>query len=146
MKISWGTGITITLIVFVGSMALLIWISYQQRINLVTSDYYPAGLEYQKQIEKEKNTATLNQKVEIKISGSNIELIFPKLDSVQKPAGEILMYRPSDNRLDKTFAVKLDDNLTQTIEISQFFQGSYILKLNWKIGDKEYYQEKSFNF
>ena len=146
MKINWGTGIAITLILFVGGVALLIWISYQQRINLVTSDYYPAGLDYQKQIEKEKNTASLTKKVEISVKGENIEVVFPKLDSLEKPEGEMIMYRPSDNRLDKSFKIQTDDSLKQKILISQFFRGSYILKINWKSGKEEYYQESSITF
>lgn len=146
MKINWGTGIAITLILFVGGVALLIWISYQQRINLVTSDYYPAGLDYQKQIEKEKNTASLSKKIEISIKGENIEVVFPQIDSLGKPEGEMVMYRPSDNRLDKSFKIKTNDSLIQKISISQFFQGSYILKINWKSGKKEYYQESSISF
>jgi hypothetical protein len=141
MKINWGTGIIITLVIFVGGIGLLIWISYHQQLNLVTEDYYPAGIKYEQHIQKIKNTTTLTTPVTLKMASENIELQFPMLDSLSFPKGEIQVFRPSDNRLDKFYNIEVQEDRVFRIPLKDLTKGIYMLKIDWNQDSLGYYQE-----
>lgn len=143
MKINWGTGIALTLVVFVGSMFFLIWISYQQELNLVSDDYYIKGLKYEEQIEKQRNTASLDTKISFNEDANQIIIQFPTLDSLQKPSGSIYFYKPSDNKLDRRFKIQLNDSLCQYIQKKELVKGYTVIKVDYIWGGKSYYQESS---
>jgi len=57
-------------------------------------------------------------------------------------SGTIYFYRPSDDSGDINEIMKCDSSLSQTIEKARLMEGKYIVKLNWKMEGKEYYQEE----
>lgn len=145
MKINWGTGIALTLVVFVGSMFFLIWISYQQELNLVSDDYYIKGLKYEEQIAKQRNTADLETKISFSEDANQILIQFPRIDSLQKPIGTIYFYKPSDNKLDRRYRIELNDSLCQTIQKKDLVKGYFLIKVDYSWSGKSYYQESSFS-
>ena len=64
MKFNWGTGIVLA---FIGFISFILYFVITMSTNkkydhdLVTDDYYKQELEYQSDINKEKNAKTLNQ-------------------------------------------------------------------------------------
>ena len=145
MKINWGTGIAITLAIFVGAMAFLIWISYQQRLNLVSEDYYPQGINYQEHIQKERNASALAENVSIEVVGENIQIKFPKTIVSETIKGTITAFRPSDNRLDKQYKINIDTNYIQNIPFSDLIRGLYTIKVDWQSDSTKYYFESNLN-
>ena len=74
IKWHWGTGILIAIILFIGLMITLVFLSSRQEFHLVEKDYYPKALEYQQQIDKEQNSLKLSEKVLVKNTGEFIAL------------------------------------------------------------------------
>ena len=143
IKFNWGTGIFIVIIIFLASVAFRIYLSYQQEINLVSSDYYPKGTNYQEQIDKEKNTSKLEGKVGVSLKPNNtIEILFPKDFQGRAVEGDIWVYRPSDYKKDHHFPIVPDDSLKQYVEIPDLMKGKYIVKLDWKSGEEGFYVER----
>ena len=63
MKWNWGTGIAITLVLFIGLMSFMVFKSTQQRFDLVSENYYEEELNYQEVIDQKRNSSnvSLNQ-------------------------------------------------------------------------------------
>ena len=62
-KFNWGTGIFIFITLFLLVNAFVIYKSFQQRNDLVEEEYYPQGLEYQKQIDRFAKANALSAKI-----------------------------------------------------------------------------------
>ena len=145
MKFNWGTGIVIFIILFVSGIGTLVYISFQQDINLVHKDYYPREIEHQKMIDKVNNTNNLEGEIKILLSDSMVEVTFPNEFRFDEIEGEILFYRPSDFNEDLTFPIQLSEKGTQHISTDGLLSGKYIIKVEWAFGETEYYFEESIH-
>lgn len=143
MKISWGVGITITIIVFMLISFWLIYFSFSQDVNLVRDDYYQAEVQYNDKMETIKRTDSLVEKLLIEIKSDNIKFIFPKLDSPAKISGSILLYRPSSGDKDITVPISLDSANTQIINTMNMVRGLWKTQVHWQIDSTKYFNEKT---
>jgi len=142
-KFNWGTGIATFIGLFLIGMGVLIYASLQQRFDLVEQEYYPQGLEYQKQIDKMANTAALSGKLKLEQNENELLVLFPD-DMRNIPViGTIHIFRPSDENADFTDSIKLDSSLVHHILISRLVHGKYIAKISWEAEGKQYYAEES---
>jgi len=126
---NWGTGIFITIVVFLIGMITLVIISSMQPLNLVVDDYYPKAIDYQSQIERIKRTNALDENIQFDQDNDFIYVKFPKMAA--NPKGSILVFFPRDNHLDKQYEIQLDDSLTQKIEKKGMLRGRCVIKVNW---------------
>ena len=60
MKFNWGTGIVITLAIFVSGMGFMAYKAMQQDFDLVTEDYYHQEIHFQETLNHKQNAANLN--------------------------------------------------------------------------------------
>lgn len=142
-KISWGTGISIVIILFLiftigQAIAIHTFIDY----DLVEEEYYEAEIKYQTQIEKMERTNALPEALEIKLTNQFVEFDFPSIFEDKIISGFINFYKPSDDLLDKTQAVKLDDENKMYFSTNELTTGLWKAKVNWKVDGIEYYNEK----
>jgi len=142
MKMNWGTGIFITIVVFLIGMISLVIISSMQPLNLVMPDYYPKAIDYQSQIERIERTNALDDKIDISQDDINLIIQFPKIDSLTTAKGKILVFFPRDNNLDKEFDIKLNSELKQLISKENMINGRCVIKIKWTQGGLEYYSEE----
>jgi hypothetical protein len=143
-KFNWGTGILITIIIFmvitIGTVVFLM----NQDVDLVASDYYDKGIQHQQQIDRVNRTNVMDEKVLINLENSFIRLVFPK-EFVQKSLnGTILFYRPSDSKKDFALSLSIDTSAQQIISTQNLDKGYWKIKLNWMQDSVEYYKESSF--
>ncbi len=142
-RISWGTGIVIAFIIFViFSLGTTIYLM-NQKVDLVEEDYYKKGIEYQKDIDVQKKSSELSEKVNFNFNGQYLTISFPDNFSDDKISGEILLYRPSDSGLDIKIPLSTD-SLTQIIPVSNLTKGFWRIKLRWQYEGQDYYDESSF--
>ena len=142
-KISWGTGISIVIILFLiftigQAIAIHVFIDY----DLVEEEYYEAEIKYQTQIEKMERTNALPEALEIKLTTQFIEFNFPSIFEDKTITGFINFYKPSDDLLDKTQAIKLNDENKMYYSTKELTTGLWKVKVNWKVSVIEYYNEK----
>jgi len=142
-KISWGTGISIVIILFLiitigQAIAIHVFIDY----DLVEEEYYEAEINYQSQIEKMERTNALPEALKIKLINQFIEFDFPSIFEDKTITGFINFYKPSDDLLDKTQAVKLNDKNKMYFSTNELTRGLWKVKVNWEVSGVEYYNEK----
>jgi hypothetical protein len=142
MKINWGYFVTFLYIGFVGLIAYFVGRSVNQKIDLVTDDYYAQELKYQDRIESSRRNNELKAPLAINLEQDGIHLKFPdelKANSIQ---GEILFFCPSDNTRDFKIKVDVDSKGEQLVPFEKLKAGMYRVKVNYKSGDQDYYAEK----
>ncbi|MEN8224412.1 MAG: FixH family protein [Bacteroidota bacterium] len=142
MKLNWGTGILIVIIIFLILIISFVIFSSTQKVNLVEEDYYPKELNFDSQIEKNSNTEALDEKINFIVKDSMIIIGFPDFADETKIEGSIHVYRPSDYKEDLLYKIKPDTNGYQYIPTSGLLPGKYIVKVDWLYEGVNYFQEK----
>ncbi|MBI1930933.1 MAG: FixH family protein [Ignavibacteriales bacterium] len=131
MKVSWGVGITVSIIVFMLISVMFIYIAFNQDVNLVRDDYYEAEVKYNETMEKVKRTSALVDKLKISVIENNIQLQFPKISKSENIDGNILLYRPSERNKDLSITIRPDSNYLQTINTANMLSGMWKVKVDW---------------
>lgn len=142
MKISWGVGITITIIVFTLITLSFVYLSFGEDVNLVRDNYYEAELNFNQKRETQKRTDQLTEKLLINLSKNNIEFVFPSMFTTSSINGEILLYRPSDRELDINLPIDLDSSKTMNIPTQKLNSGLWKIQVEWNADSLSYFNEK----
>lgn len=140
MKFNWGHGITLFYVVFVCVLATVLVKSFSVDHSLVVDDYYAQDLRYQQRYDKKANAIHAGaNKVDVALD-SETKMLSIDINADKLSQGQVQLYRPSDKSQD--FVKQLDSNLTQ-ISTKDMMKGRWILKMEWKDLNKEYYTEQS---
>ena len=143
-KFNWGTGILITIIVFmvitIGTVIFLM----NQDVDLVASDYYDKGIQHQDQIDRLNRTNSMDEAVQINPENGFVRLVFPKSFTQKNFSGTIQFYRPSNSKKDFSLPILIDNSAQQIVPTQNLEKGYWIVKLNWTQDSIEYYKESSF--
>lgn len=110
MKINWGTGLVIVMVLFIGFiMYFVIKISTDKKYDydLVTEEYYKKEMVYQKEIDAEENSNSLEGSISGEKTQAGWMLTFPKNIDYSKIEGTVFLYRPSNKQLDFQLPLKL---------------------------------------
>lgn len=143
MKFNWATGLTIFFILFVGTLVFVLYQSTQVHDSLVVKNYYDEDINYQQHYDKKQNTADLDIKVKVQYSKDNKEvaLTFPT-DSVSAISGTIMLYNPYTEFSDVKYDINLGKEAVYILPVDKIKSGRWKLKMDWKRGNKAYYQEE----
>ena len=141
IQFNWGTGIFIFIALFLLVNAFVIYKSFQQRNDLVTEEYYPQGLEYQKQIDRFANADSLTSKIQISVDANELNIRYPIELKGKDAIGKVVFFRPSDERADFTESIQFDTSMIQRIVVNKMMKGKYIAKFFWVLDGKEFAQE-----
>jgi hypothetical protein len=134
---NWGIKIFAVYGLFVALMIFMVSLTMKHDVNLVAPDYYAKELVFQGQIDKAENLKKLNEKVIVKIEDGFIKVALPKGLSAK---GSLYFFRPSDSKLDLTFA--LENSELFEVPLTDFSKGMYRLKAEWAAEGVEYYSEE----
>ncbi len=140
-KMSWGTKLAIGASIYVVGVLTFVVFSTTQKINLVSKDYYPKEVEYQKQIDKLENNKKLNESILISQEKGKLQFQFPA-NMHSDVSGEIIFYRPADYESDLKHSIQLDANGFQEIKSDQLLKGKYTIKIDWVHQQIGYYMEE----
>lgn len=142
MKISWGVGISITIIVFMLISIGFIYFAFNQEVNLVRDNYYEAEVQFDGKMESIKRTESLSEKLKINLLPENIEIKFPIIFSHDKITGNISLYRPSNRDMDIAIDIQPDSLNNQIINTSNMIRGMWKIQVEWNVDTISYYNEK----
>jgi hypothetical protein len=137
---NWGKWIVVAFLLFAGFMAVIVTISMKQDVNLVSSQYYQDDLDFQQQLDRKNNTASLAHQPEITLTDQQLQVSFPEKTSIE--SGVIKLFRPSSDKLDQNFVLQPSNETIQVFALKPLDKGAYRVKMIWKVEDKEYYLEK----
>jgi hypothetical protein len=144
MKINWGWGIVIFIVLFMSFILTLVYKCTQQSVDLVSDKYYEEELMYQTQVDKRVNVSDLNEKLKVNFNEESrlIEIQYPAFVDTGDLSGNIIFYKPNDPKLDFTVNVHPDHKLSQLIPSVGLTHGLWRLKISWNASGTEYYQEE----
>jgi len=141
-KLNWGTKLGIGASIYVIGILAFVGFSTTQKINLVSKDYYPKEVEYQKQIDKMKNAKELKESIQISQKNGKLQIQFPE-QMHNQVKGEIIFYRPADYQSDLKYAIEIDENGFQELSTDRLLKGMYTIKIDWEHKNKGYYKEEA---
>lgn len=139
---SWGYRITILCVGFVSFMTFMVISAFRQDFDLVTEDYYGKELQFQAQIDKQKNHAALSENITHTINNDHIVLKFPKELYEKKVEGNIVFFRPSDAKKDVNIKINLKDG-SQTLTRDVFSKGLYRIQIDYTVDGQGFYYEEA---
>lgn len=139
IKFNWGLGILLSIILFMTASLIAVFFMMNRDVDLVANNYYEKEIKYQNQIDMEKRTSELNEKINVRVSNKTLFVSFP--DTV-KITGQLYFYRPSDYKKDFTIPISLDNKREQSVDVSNLLKGYWRLKVSWIMNNNEYYSEQ----
>ncbi len=142
MKLNWGTGIAITIAVFVLISFAFLYYAFQQKINLVQDNYYEDEIKYQAQMEKVNRSKKLPEKLFVKIENQELSFQFPSMFLGREISGEIMLYRPSNRNRDLFIDIMPDSNNLQIYSTEKILPGMWKVKVDWMVDSISYFDEK----
>ncbi len=143
MKINWGLGIAISIVLFMAVSIGFIYYAFHQDVNLVRDDYYEAEVQFDDTIDKIKRTNELKDNLEISLTTNNIELYFPAAYEKNKITGKIFMYRPSNGAKDFNLPIQLDSSNSQYISTNKLLPGLWKIKVEWSYDSTSFQNNKT---
>jgi len=144
MKFNWGTGIVVTIIAFIAFiMYFVITMSTDNTYShdLVTDKYYQAELNYQQEIDAEKNAKSLKEKVTIEKNSKGLKINFPKYFNPKSIEGKVFLYRPSSKQLDFEIPISISKSYLLVPE-QRLVDGRWNMKIFWKYKNTDYLIKK----
>ena len=143
MKINfnWGWKIAILYGSFVCLMLFMVYKTSKEKVELVSENYYEKELQYQGQLDKQNRANALAEKLEWRVSGSEITMNFPKLADAQNVSGNIHFYCPADEKSDFNYPFSATPSQPLSVKSDKIHHGTYKMKIDWKEGQTEYYTE-----
>ncbi|CDF79707.1 putative cytochrome cbb3 oxidase maturation protein CcoH [Formosa agariphila KMM 3901] len=148
MRINWGTGIVIAFVCFIAFiMYFVVNMMVGDRFNhdLVVEDYYQQELTLQDDIDKEKNSQTLEENVSWKKTAEGILIQFPKSINETQISGIVSLYRPSNKALDFELPIALK-NHTLLVPEANLVDGRWNLKVDWTNNGSSYIYKQSLTY
>jgi hypothetical protein len=147
MKINWGTGIAIAIVLFMGFIlffVLSVQANHKYDNELVVEEYYKQERVLQKKIDKEENTAKLIHKLTITNTLQGIIVVFPQGFDISKIRGKISLYRPSEKKSDFERHISLSAPY-MLIPKSALATGRWDITVDWTYNGEEYLSSERLN-
>lgn len=140
MKINWGHGIALVLIIFAASILVFVFVASKQKNELVTEKYYEKAVAYQQRIDAEKNA--LNQNADVKYNISSGQLMLTLGKSMSNANGTFQFYKPDNAGKDFNTLFQVNDTGFYSATIPQLTHGQWKVNVSWNIDSLEYFYEK----
>jgi len=143
MKLNWGTGIVITIMLFLIISFAMIFHFMNQKVDLVTDNYYEKTLVYQIQIDEAERSREIDKKIKLEYLNNQLKFVFPGSTSRQINSGEIYFYRPSDSGKDFKFTFELDEKGEAAFDRTKIEKGYWKVYLKWIMNGESYSVERT---
>ncbi len=146
MKFNWGTGIVITMLLFMGFILSFVWkATFNPKYDhtLVSEEYYQEDIHYQKEKDKIALANAMKEQVKITVTATGLQIVFPETIDANKLKGNLQLLRYANKTLDVSKPLDLKQNqmhLDKTQD--KLAQGKYYLSLDWTYNAKSYLIKK----
>ncbi len=147
IKINWGTGIFIAIVLFMSFILYFFYRSFSPELkhDLVSEDYYKDELHYQEDIDKLNNAFRLDQNITLSNSKEGIHILFPNNMDYQKITGNVIFQRLSNKKLD--FIQKINLSARHIIiPDSLLVSGKWIIKVDWNYNGEKYLLKENWYY
>lgn len=138
---SWGYRIALLYIGFAVLIFTMIFLTYQQRVDLVASDYYEQELKYQDRIDAINRTELLKESVTWQVDPTQLKIHFPIDMDGKKITGTVVFFCPSNATQDRTETIAPTKSATAQVPMNRLKKGAYKVQISWQADNLEYYNE-----
>jgi len=148
MKINWGTGILIAFGLFITFILYFVFkVQSDSKYDneLVTEDYYQKEQEVEGNIEKEQNANHLDQRVTISKVGEGLIIQFPSAFDFKQIKGKVLLYRPSNEKLDSEMQISLTSSQL-IIPEEKLILGNWDITVDWEYQGVKYRNKETIYY
>ncbi|NOZ08652.1 MAG: hypothetical protein GXO91_07240 [FCB group bacterium] len=143
-RFSFFGGLMTAIVLFVGFLLGILIFAMLQPQNLVSKNYYNEELAYQQHIDKVQRLKGLqNEPRFIYRKNGQLSVQFPFEWLEQSISGTLVLFRPSDSRLDRTLDLNIGKDGLQLIDVIGLQPGLWKIKLDWQMDGTSYYTESS---
>ena len=140
----WPYAIVVCMVLFMGYIAHFVYKAMNQDVGLVSKDYYQQEIKYQDRIESVKRTQALGDvMLNYSADTKSILLQMPATYKGMSLNGSIILFRPSNDQLDKEVPLQLGRDQSQLIETGDLESGLWKVRVSFTDGKEEYYTEKT---
>ena len=141
MKINWGTGLTIWLVVFVTAILTFVAFAFSQDVNLVHQEYYQKGVDFDNERAMRDRAKLEDYKFSVAQNKKTVNISIEEDYFLGITDVEAYFYRPSDRHKDIRFSF---ESSMLSVSTTKLIRGKYDLKISWKKDGKDYLLEKYF--
>ncbi|MCE1190132.1 MAG: FixH family protein [Ignavibacteria bacterium] len=138
MKWNWGKSIALMIALFMVIWGGLLIFAFNQKVELVTPNYYEQELKYQQEIDRQKNTMHLQTEPSFSYENKALHISFPIKEVGNSISGSVIFYRPSDSGKDRTYKIAIDTSGLQHIPTTGLLPGLWKVKVNWQDGKQQF--------
>jgi hypothetical protein len=137
---NWGWKIAILYSSFVCFMLAMVCKASNQKVELVTTNYYEEELRYQQHIDHAHLADSLHLQPVWSVDRNHVSVLFPG-SAHAKVSGTIAFYCPSDEKKDFKYPFTVVADSVITITHANLSQGVYRVNTGWQQNGKELYSE-----
>ena len=140
---NWGTGITITLTIFILFIIGLVYGTTTASPELVAPDYYAQELVYESVVRAKSNASAYHSQIDFQVNESKLAIACEPCTGTLKGEVMVSLKRPNDSRLDGTHALVLREGLQHVDQT--LLPGFYLVNLSWERNDEPYRIERTIH-
>ena len=122
------------------AMSLLVYNVMQNKIEMVSDNYYEKEVSFQNQIDAEKNASAYKDSFSIASNGDQIILKLPAELSQKLDSGKVHFYAQASQSDDKYFALTRNSNGVYVINAAGWRKTAYKPRLSFSAGGNQYYR------
>lgn len=141
LKWNWGHSIALAYGIFAASTVGFVVYAMEQRVDLVSTDYYEQSIALDAHRAAQANTRTLGSVFAIQqVTGS--DQVTVQWPVGMTASGAMTLYRPADATADRRVTIAPNAQGTQTISLAGLAAGRWVLKIEWSSGNRTFYAER----
>ena len=140
MKINWGGGLVIGMILFISFIlyfVIQIMTNDKYEYELVTEDYYSKEMIFQDQLYADRNSFLLEENIKSARTSEGVLFTFPENLKHSQISGTLSIYRPSNKKLDFDLPLKLN-GASFLVPGDKLVEGMYNFIVYWEYEGKSY--------
>ena len=138
----WPFGIITAFALFFVGMASVVVIAATHREHLVSESYYEQELNFQRQIDGADRAKKSGAGIAYDATKASVVITLPVAQLAQKVSGTIELYRPSEPKLDREFALEPEADGTQAFDVSKLAGGPWSVRVKWVAGAENFSLEQ----
>lgn len=139
----WGHSVAAVYTVFAASTVGFVVFAMEQRVDLVSTDYYEQSIVLDARRAAEANARALGTEFSIApaADGRTVTVHWPGA-ATAGATGTLTLYRPSDSTADRQTTMAPDAQGTQSVSLAGLAAGRWMVQVKWAVGDRAFYAER----
>ena len=141
---NWGYKILLTVIIFILVMVFFVYVSMQQKNELIENNYYEKELAYQSKIDDSARLADIMKGNTIATKTQDtLHIIIPMELMDQFSDGKLEFINSQQSSLDRSLVLSPNEQGIFNYPVKDFKQGNYQMRIQWKSKGQNYYREEN---